>query len=461
MNTTILWDAGLPKRRTRYEIYAELLDLVSRKGFSRVTRASYGANLPVDRAKEALGFLASRGFLKEDNLGDSVVYRITSRGREYLETFRHMRKLFAALDQKSLSQQAESQEPAELMHRVEATLSSSKKDVKMNEDFSLELKLFNRGNQPIMLRKIEGISPDDFTITDMSRNVFYRDGYLDATKVVLNQKKHTEIMLVLQPRREGSLAIELKMAYSDQMDREFVIELETVTINVLGDLIPRISTGFEDLDKLLFGGIPEGYSVILTSPSCDERDLLTSRFLKKGIEREEVTFYVTIEANILKHNIGKKQPNLHVFLFNPQADSLVEGLPSVFKLKNIDNLTDINIMLTSAFRKTEMSPRIPKRAYVEILSDILLQHGAVRTRKWLTGILATLKSEGFTSLMLLNPQMHSAEEVEAVLDPFEGEIDIYQRKTNGMTQKCLRIKRMLNQRYLENEMPLMKERLRL
>ena len=75
----MLWDAELPKRRTRYEIYAELLDLVSRKGFSRVTRASYGANLPVDRAKETLKFLASRGFLKEDNLGDSVIYKITNR----------------------------------------------------------------------------------------------------------------------------------------------------------------------------------------------------------------------------------------------------------------------------------------------------------------------------------------------------------------------------------------------
>jgi predicted transcriptional regulator len=85
------------KRRTRYEIYADLLGTVMRKGSCSLTRASYGASLPVDRAKKALRFLASRGFVKEEIVGDSRRYRITKRGLEYLETFRKMQKLFAAL----------------------------------------------------------------------------------------------------------------------------------------------------------------------------------------------------------------------------------------------------------------------------------------------------------------------------------------------------------------------------
>lgn len=426
---------------------------MSRRGFSRVTRASYGANLPVDRAKEALGFLASRGFLREENLGDSIVYRITSRGREYLETFRHMRKLFAALDQ-------ESQEPTELISRVEADLSTSKKDVKVDEDFSFTLKLTNRGNTPITLKRIDGIPVEDFAIVDKPPRFLLKEGHLDAGRVVLEPTKPVEITLVLRPHREGALSIKPRIIYLDHVNREFFLEPEGVTVNVAADISRRVSTGFEDLDRLLLGGIPEPYSVILTSPPCDERDLLTSRFVAAGVEREEVTFYITIDANILKHHIGKMQPNLYVFVLNPQADSLVVDHPNVVKLKGIDNLTDITITLTSAFRKMNRLPASPRRAYVEILSDILLQHGAVRTRKWLTGVLATLKSGGFTSLAMLNPQMHSAEEVQAVLDPFEGEINIYQRETAGVAQKYLRIRRMLNQRYLENEMQLVKEKLR-
>ncbi len=90
----------LEDRRTRYEIYADLLDIVARRGACKVTRASYAANLPVDRAKKSLAFLASRGFVQEENVDDSKVYKITKRGLEYLETFKQMRKLFAALEEK-------------------------------------------------------------------------------------------------------------------------------------------------------------------------------------------------------------------------------------------------------------------------------------------------------------------------------------------------------------------------
>ena len=87
----------MAKRRTRYEIYSDLLDIVARRGACRLTRASYGANLPVDRAKKSLAFLALRGFVKEDKLEDSRTYRITKRGLEYLETFKQMRKLYSSL----------------------------------------------------------------------------------------------------------------------------------------------------------------------------------------------------------------------------------------------------------------------------------------------------------------------------------------------------------------------------
>jgi predicted transcriptional regulator len=90
----------LASRRTRYEIYTDLLNIVAKRGSCRLTRASYGANLPIDRAKKSLAFLASRGFVKEETVDDSKVYKITKRGLEYLETFKQMRKLFAALDEK-------------------------------------------------------------------------------------------------------------------------------------------------------------------------------------------------------------------------------------------------------------------------------------------------------------------------------------------------------------------------
>lgn len=87
------------ERRTKYEIYADLLWTVMKRKSCPITRASYGANLPVDRAKKFLHFLASRGFVKEERIDNFITYKVTKRGLEYLETFRKMRKMFAALSE--------------------------------------------------------------------------------------------------------------------------------------------------------------------------------------------------------------------------------------------------------------------------------------------------------------------------------------------------------------------------
>jgi len=85
------------RRRTKYDIYADIVEVIAKKGLCSLTRVSYGANMPVDRAKKALNLLVSRGFVSEVTVGDSRKYRVTKWGLEYLETFKRMRKFFAAL----------------------------------------------------------------------------------------------------------------------------------------------------------------------------------------------------------------------------------------------------------------------------------------------------------------------------------------------------------------------------
>lgn len=76
------------QRRTRYDIYMDTLETIRRKGISAITRISYGANLPVDRAKNVVNFLLRRGLLKEEEYGDTRGYRITARGGEFLQALR-------------------------------------------------------------------------------------------------------------------------------------------------------------------------------------------------------------------------------------------------------------------------------------------------------------------------------------------------------------------------------------
>ena len=87
------------KRRVKYDIYANVIEVITKKGICSLTRISYGANMPVDRAKKVLEFLASRGFVREIMVGDRKKYAATKRGMEFLEAYKRMRKFFAALEE--------------------------------------------------------------------------------------------------------------------------------------------------------------------------------------------------------------------------------------------------------------------------------------------------------------------------------------------------------------------------
>jgi KaiC/GvpD/RAD55 family RecA-like ATPase len=221
----------------------------------------------------------------------------------------------------------------------------------------------------------------------------------------------------------------------------------------------RITTGYKDLDDLLLGGIPENYAVVMTSPSSDERELLIKKFLEAGAKAGQITFYIAVEPGNGRALAEKFQSNFYLFVCNPRADVMIKSLPNVFKLKGVESLTDIDITLIKAYRTLDALRSGPRRACIEIISDVLLQHHAVVTRKWLSGILPDLRSKGFTTLAVVNPHMHPQEEVQAILGLFEGEIKISEKETEKGIGKILRIRKLYNQRYSENELTLTRERL--
>jgi hypothetical protein len=59
----------------------------------------------------------------------------------------------------------------------------------------------------------------------------------------------------------------------------------------------------------------------------------------------------------------------------------------------------------------------------------------------------------------MNPLMHPTQDVQAIIGLFDGEITIYDRKAKGGSKKLLKVKRMYNQKYSENELPLKKEKI--
>ncbi len=343
---------------------------------------------------------------------------------------------------------------------VQANLIICPKKANVAEDLALEIKLVNTGKEPASLTKVEGILPPGFEPVAKPKYCRFEDAYVDMKGKKLDPLKTEEIRIVLRSFDKGTFTIKPRIVYVDETGHQMFCEPEPVTINVSEVILPgRIITGHRNLDNLLFGGIPENYAVILTSPSCDERDLLIKTFLETGARRGETTFHVTIDASGVRTLAEEFQSNFYLFICNPQADKMIESLPNVFKLKGVENLTEISISLTSAFRRLDKKQKGPRRACIEIIPDVLLQHHAVSARRWLTGLLPELRAKRFTTLTVINPHMHPSQEVQAILDLFEGEINICEKETEKGLQKFLKIRKMYDQRYLESELPLRKERL--
>lgn len=54
----------------------------------------------------------------------------------------------------------------------------------------------------------------------------------------------------------------------------------------------------------------------------------------------------------------------------------------------------------------------------------------------------------------MNPHMHPKQDVQAILDLFDGEINITEKEAKEGGGKFLKIKKMYNKKYLEVELPL-------
>ena len=79
-------------KRSKTDLYAEVLEVITHypEGV-RITRLSYGVGVPVDRLKLLVEKLCSYGLARKSAEADEVLYGVTPRGLEFLDTFFKMK----------------------------------------------------------------------------------------------------------------------------------------------------------------------------------------------------------------------------------------------------------------------------------------------------------------------------------------------------------------------------------
>jgi len=337
--------------------------------------------------------------------------------------------------------------------------------VTAGEEFEVRLDLVNVSKRQGSLVKVENLLPSEFAVTMPPAKYSLQNGSVEFDGESIGPFQVVTVKVGLKARKKGSYNLNPKVIYSDDLGETKTCKLEPITITVQPaklayEALPnRVPTGYAELDALLFGGIPAGYAVVVSSPASDERELLLARFLEAGVEDGDTTFHLTSEAGVANVLAEKHPASFYLVLCNPQADFIVPNLPNVFKLKGVENLTVVDIALMKAFRTLNPSTGGARRFCVGIVSDVLLQHHAMVTRKWLGALLPTLKSKGFTVLAVVDSRMHPPEEVQAILSLFDGEIRVNEKETPQGVKQALRIRRLYNQKFLDNELILDREKL--
>ena len=225
--------------------------------------------------------------------------------------------------------------------------------------------------------------------------------------------------------------------------------------NEQGSSTTSILTGYNELDSLLGGGLPEGYSILILSEPCDEMDLIMRKLIQSTISQGYSVFFVSRDVIKTQHLIGRYPNNFYAF--NPMADKMSIST-NLFKISGVENLSDLNISLGKAMEPLlkETSKRL---LILDLISDALLEHKGLTTRKWLNDFIAKRKVDGFTILGIFNPNIVWKADAQAVIDLFDGVIEVFEKGLRERARRFLIIKRMYGRKYAEKEIMLDRERL--
>jgi predicted transcriptional regulator len=85
---------NLRMRRSKLEMYLDILRVLAHRGPLKLTHIMYKANVNCGVLKEYADFLISQGLVEERTMGKArVIYAITQRGIAVLKSFRELRQI--------------------------------------------------------------------------------------------------------------------------------------------------------------------------------------------------------------------------------------------------------------------------------------------------------------------------------------------------------------------------------
>ncbi|MEK6852158.1 MAG: ATPase domain-containing protein, partial [Candidatus Thermoplasmatota archaeon] len=196
----------------------------------------------------------------------------------------------------------------------------------------------------------------------------------------------------------------------------------------------RVTSGVPGFDALIQGGFTSGAAVVVQGPSGAEKDAFLFQFVAEGLRGKGTVLIVLSSLSPAKFLQDLRAAGVDVdaavtenririvdwFSYKEEAVQDVEAEGAVFR-SSID-LANVGIAISRAIAALPRDGE--KRAALEILSPALNVYDLQNVYGFAQSTKAKLERFGFTSLFVIEKEMHDDRTLSSLHQPFDGVVDI-------------------------------------
>src|SRR5213595_473343 len=201
----------------------------------------------------------------------------------------------------------------------------------------------------------------------------------------------------------------------------------------------RLATGISGFDAMVQGGLPAGSSVVLQGPPGQEKLRFALTFLAEGL-KSGASGLVLIssqspEAIVAElRGVGvdmdavttENRPR-NVDWYSWSEETILDIEEEGIVIRSSIDLTNLGVALSRAI--AALPPDPARRAVIEMLSPAMNAYEVTQVYSFAQSAKKKFDRNGFTSLVLLEKDMHSGPEITTLLQPFDGVIEVERIRT--------------------------------
>src|SRR2546422_225046 len=198
--------------------------------------------------------------------------------------------------------------------------------------------------------------------------------------------------------------------------------------------MPRLPTGVPGFDAMVQGGLPVGSSVVLQGPPGQEKLRFALMFLAEGLKSGGSGLVVTssqspdaviAELRELGVNLDSvtNENRLRVVDWYSWSEETVQDIEDrgIF-IRSSSDLTNLGVALSRAI--AALTGGGSRRAVIELLSPATSSYEVTQVYAFAQSAKRKFDRHQFTSLALLEKEMHSGAQLTTLHQPFDGVIEI-------------------------------------